>query len=115
MIIMNFKTTYVLFGILAIVLLVFVWTLWLGPTDTEKTAYVLPSMHKEGSLAPTQDGLALAKDSWLVGIGLSLLLRGLGERRPRVSVKKAEKTAKKAAKEAAKRARKAGRQVRKAL
>ncbi len=46
---MNFKTTYVLFGILAVVLLVFVWTLWVGPTDTEKTAYVLPSMHKEGS------------------------------------------------------------------
>lgn len=73
-----------------------------------------PGMRKEGSFAPTQEGLALAKDSWLVGIGLSLLLRGLGERRPRVSVKKAEKTAAKAAKEAAKETRKAERQARKA-
>src|SRR3954467_822844 len=31
-----------------------------------------PGMRKPGSLAPTQEGLALAKDSWLVGIGLRL-------------------------------------------
>ncbi|HTU88931.1 MAG TPA: DUF4340 domain-containing protein, partial [Gemmataceae bacterium] len=52
---MNFKTTYVLFGILAIVLLVFVWTLWLGPTDTAGTLYVLPSMHSAGSPLEPKD------------------------------------------------------------
>lgn len=33
-----------------------------------------PGMRKEGSIAPTQDGIALAKDAWLVGTGLTLLL-----------------------------------------
>src|SRR5919205_1320929 len=45
-----------------------------------------PGMRKPGSLAPTQEGLALAKDSWLVGIGLGLLVRGTvdrGDRRVR--------------------------------
>lgn len=35
-----------------------------------------PGMRKEGSLAPTQEGTALAKDLWMLGIGLSLLLDG---------------------------------------
>jgi hypothetical protein len=52
---MNFKTTYILFGILAVVLLLFVFTLWLGPTDTEGTAFVLPSMHKEASPLDPKD------------------------------------------------------------
>jgi len=65
-----------------------------------------PGMRKEGSLAPTQEGLALAKDSWLVGIGLSIMLRGLTARRQTVSVKKAEKQAKKAEKAGRKAARK---------
>jgi hypothetical protein len=52
---MNFKTTYILFGVLAVVLLLFVFTLWLGPTDTEGTAYVLPSMHREGSPLEPKD------------------------------------------------------------
>jgi hypothetical protein len=52
---MNFKTTYILFGVLAIVLLLFVFTLWLGPTDAEGTAYVLPSMHREGSPLEPKD------------------------------------------------------------
>jgi hypothetical protein len=52
---MNFKTTYILFGILAVVLLLFVWTLWLGPSDSEKTAYVLPSMHNEGNPLEPKD------------------------------------------------------------
>src|SRR3954469_4835288 len=64
-----------------------------------------PGMRKEGSLAPTQDGLTLAKDAWLAGIGLSLVLRGLSG--PSVSVRKAEKQAKKAAKAGRKAARKA--------
>ncbi|HEY0449622.1 hypothetical protein [Actinophytocola sp.] len=36
-----------------------------------------PGMHKEGSLRPTEQGIALAKDVWLFGIGLSLTLDGL--------------------------------------
>jgi hypothetical protein len=60
-----------------------------------------PGMRKEGSLAPTPEGLGLAKDSWLVGIGIGLLSRGMIERKPRVTVKKANKLAKKQAKQAA--------------
>src|SRR2546423_4109637 len=41
----------------------------------------IPGMHHEGSLKPTEDGIALAKDSWLLGIGLSLLTSPLGEAR----------------------------------
>ena len=66
-----------------------------------------PGMRKPGSLAPTPDGLALAKDAWLAGIGLSILLRGLTG--PQVSVAKAEKRARKAAKAGRKAGRRAGR------
>jgi hypothetical protein len=66
-----------------------------------------PGMRKPGSLAPTEQGLAIAKDSWLVGIGIGLMTRGLMERRPRVTVKKAEKHARKQAKLAAREARRA--------
>ena len=66
-----------------------------------------PGMRKEGSLAPTEQGLSLAKDSWLVGIGIGLLTRGFIERKPRVTVKKAEKYAKKQSREAAREARRA--------
>src|SRR3954471_12976574 len=41
----------------------------------------VPGMHREGSLEPTENGMALAKDSWLLGIGLSLLASPLGEAR----------------------------------
>lgn len=68
-----------------------------------------PGMRKEGSLAPTQEGLSLAKDSWLVGIGIGLMTRGLIERRPRVTVKKARKLANKQAKQSAKEARRKAR------
>jgi hypothetical protein len=44
-----------------------------------------PGMRKEGSFAPTEQGTALAKDVWLLGIGLSLVLDDVlekgGERR----------------------------------
>ncbi len=66
-----------------------------------------PGMRKPGSLAPTEAGLSLAKDSWLVGIGIGLMTRGLIERKPRVSVKKARKFAAKEAKQAARQARRA--------
>src|SRR6185437_13515562 len=42
---MNFKTTYALFGILVVVLIAFIATLWIGPSSTESSNYVLPSMH----------------------------------------------------------------------
>ena len=37
-----------------------------------------PGMRRPGTLFPTQDGIALAKDSWLVAIGAAL---ALGDRR----------------------------------
>jgi hypothetical protein len=33
-----------------------------------------PGMHEEGSVRPTQKGTAIAKDSWMLGIGLALVL-----------------------------------------
>jgi hypothetical protein len=59
-----------------------------------------PGMRKPGSLAPTQEGLAIAKDVWLLGIGIGLLTRGTLDRRPRVTAKKAEKQARTAARKA---------------
>ncbi|MGW1838952.1 hypothetical protein [Streptomyces sp. NPDC002067] len=35
-----------------------------------------PGMREPGSLRPTQNGIPLAKDSWMLGIGLSLLGSG---------------------------------------
>jgi hypothetical protein len=43
-----------------------------------------PGMRKPGSLAPTQEGLAIAKDSWLLGIGVGLLVRGTVDRDKKV-------------------------------
>jgi hypothetical protein len=63
-----------------------------------------PGMRKEGTVFPTEQGLALAKDSWLVGIGIGLFTRGLMERKPRITVKKAQKLAKQEAREAAREA-----------
>ena len=68
-----------------------------------------PGMRKEGSIFPTEQGLSLAKDSWLVGIGIGLLTRGFIERKPRVTVKKANKLAKREAKQAAREAKRAAR------
>jgi hypothetical protein len=64
-----------------------------------------PGMRKPNSLAPTEQGLPIAKDVWLLGIGIGLFTRGLMERRPRVTVKKANKLAMKQAKVAASKAR----------
>jgi hypothetical protein len=33
----------------------------------------VPGMRQEGSIKPTPDGLTIAKDVWLLGIGLALL------------------------------------------
>jgi hypothetical protein len=68
-----------------------------------------PGMRKEGSLAPTEQGLAISKDVWLLGIGVGLLTRGLVDRTPRITVKKAHKQADRQAKQAAREARRAAR------
>jgi hypothetical protein len=41
----------------------------------------VPGLRQEGSLKPTQDGIAIAKDSWLLAIGLSLLASAFADRR----------------------------------
>jgi hypothetical protein len=40
-----------------------------------------PSMHKPGSIWPTQAGTAVSKDVWMLGIGLGLLADSLTRRR----------------------------------
>ena len=35
-----------------------------------------PGMRKPGTLAPTQEGMSVAKDVWLLGIGIGLVTRG---------------------------------------
>jgi hypothetical protein len=39
-----------------------------------------PGMRKEHSIFPTQQGTALAKDAWMAGIGLSLVIDDLTDR-----------------------------------
>ena len=39
-----------------------------------------PGMHKEGSLFPTQQGIPLAKDAWMMSIGLGLVIDDLTDR-----------------------------------
>jgi hypothetical protein len=34
-------------------------------------------MHKPGSIWPTQQGTAVSKDVWMLGIGLGLVIDGL--------------------------------------
>ena len=41
-----------------------------------------PGMHEEGSLRPTQQGTALAKDAWMLGIGSALVLDALTDHLP---------------------------------
>jgi hypothetical protein len=38
-----------------------------------------PGMHEPGSLAPTQQGTPIAKDVWMLGIGVGLMIDALGE------------------------------------
>jgi hypothetical protein len=40
-----------------------------------------PGMRKEGSIFPSRDGTALAKDVWMAGIGLGLVIDDLADRR----------------------------------
>lgn len=40
----------------------------------------MPGMRKPGSIWPTQQGIPLAKDSWLLSIGLGLIVQGMAGR-----------------------------------
>jgi uncharacterized membrane protein YphA (DoxX/SURF4 family) len=42
-----------------------------------------PALHRPGSIWPTQQGVAVSKDSWMLGIGLSLLVDAAARRRSR--------------------------------
>ena len=42
-----------------------------------------PGFHEEGSIRPTQQGTAIAKDVWLLAIGVALIIDGLDPRRHR--------------------------------
>jgi hypothetical protein len=46
--------------------------------------WATPGMHEPGSPRPTQQGIPIAKDVWLVGAGLTLLLDDLVGRLPAV-------------------------------
>lgn len=73
-----------------------------------------PGMTKDGSIAPTQDGLTVAKDVWLLGIGAGLVTQGLVGGEPTTREKVARST-RKASKSADKKARKLAAKNRKAL
>ena len=73
-----------------------------------------PGLREQGSIRPTPDGVALAKDVWLVGAGLTLLLDGIADE-AKGAARGAKKSARKARKTAAKSARSAGSSVGSAL
>jgi hypothetical protein len=51
-----------------------------------------PGMRKEGNLFPSQEGTALAKDVWLAGIGLGLILDDLADRKRRQRPERRQRT-----------------------
>ncbi len=63
-----------------------------------------PGLREPGSVRPTQDGIGIAKDVWLVGIGATLLMDGLVDG-ARGAARSARKSARKSAKKARKNAR----------
>ena len=63
-----------------------------------------PGLTEEGSIRPTQDGIGIAKDVWLVGVGTTLLVDGLVDG-ARGAARNARKSARKSAKKARKNAR----------
>ncbi|HEY8301178.1 MAG TPA: hypothetical protein VIG48_04710 [Jatrophihabitans sp.] len=75
-----------------------------------------PGMHHEGSPRPTQQGIAIAKDVWLLGVGLSLVTDAALAESPitgeqaradaKATVKADARAARRVTKRAAKRARK---------
>lgn len=68
-----------------------------------------PGMHEEGSPRPTQQGIAIAKDSWMLGIGTSLVIDSIvSDTGATRRVRRAERKANKAERKVAKVERKAG-------
>ncbi len=51
----------------------------------------VPGLRQPGSIRPTQDGTAVAKDVWLVGAGLTLSLQGFANGTRRAGRKAAKK------------------------
>ncbi|MGH9086612.1 MAG: hypothetical protein ACRDYZ_00600 [Acidimicrobiales bacterium] len=49
-----------------------------------------PGMRQEGGIRPSQEGIALAKDTWLLGIGVSLMGHSVGARRQARQIGKAK-------------------------
>src|SRR5437899_5772215 len=47
---MSFKTTYILFGVLAGMFLLIVLAVWLGPAGTGDSTFIFPSMHKKDAV-----------------------------------------------------------------
>ncbi len=47
-----------------------------------------PGLRQEGSVRPSRDGTAIAKDVWLAGIGLTLMLSSVGSRLARTTKKR---------------------------
>jgi hypothetical protein len=74
-----------------------------------------PGMTKEGaSIAPTQEGLPIAKDVWMLGIGLGLVTQGLTGRGESTRARRQEKARKAAAKASAKSSAEASKRARRA-
>ena len=42
-----------------------------------------PALTRDDGVRPSQDGIGVAKDVWMLGIGLSMLVDGLGRLRSR--------------------------------
>jgi uncharacterized membrane protein YphA (DoxX/SURF4 family) len=57
-----------------------------------------PAMRKEGSVWPSQQGIAVSKDSWMLGMGVGFVLDSVGRRAGRQR-RKVAKAARKLAKE----------------
>ena len=53
-----------------------------------------PGLREEGTIKPTEQGIPIAKDVWLLGIGTALTIDGLGDRRRKRKKKKAKAKAK---------------------
>ena len=49
-----------------------------------------PGLREEGSLQPTEQGTAIAKDVWMLAIGTALTIDGLTDRRSKRRKAKAE-------------------------
>jgi uncharacterized membrane protein YphA (DoxX/SURF4 family) len=48
-----------------------------------------PGLREEGSLRPTEQGIPIAKDVWMLAIGTALTIDGLGDRRRKRKARKA--------------------------